>query len=379
MRQGPLALSRGLRNLLDDALAKRGRRRASLRAWLLVACRPMTMGSLRFGAEQAVQKCLRVQPDERVTVITDRDTAVVSDALLAVLREVTPHVTVFVMEDFGPRPDSGEGALPFPAEIGASLRGSTASIYAARGKRGELPSFRAPMIQVIEANKDLRHAHMPNVTREIMETGMSADYDVVQALSAKVHGIVSKARRIRVTSPAGTDFTATFNPSFRWIISDGAITADQWKNLPDGEVFTCAESAEGRAVIDGCLGDYFGTLGTCQSFPIVLDLEGGVCRRLACEARPELERELHQYLAQDENANRVGEFAVGTNLGLDRIIGVLLQDEKFPGVHIALGHGYPEMTGSPWHSKAHLDMVMRRVTIDVDGEAIMRDGRFLIL
>jgi leucyl aminopeptidase (aminopeptidase T) len=46
------------------------------------------------------------------------------------------------------------------------------------------------------------------------------------------------------------------------------------------------------------------------------------------------------------------------------IIGNLLQDEKFPGVHIALGHGYPEKTGSP--------------SVEVEGKAIMRDGKFLI-
>jgi len=336
------------------------------------------METLKYGAEQAVNKCLRVEHGESVVLITDHDCADVADALTDVLHDVGAKLEVFVMEDFGPRPDDGSRPLAFPPRIGEAIARSTASIYAAGGKRGELKSFRSPMLDAVEANPRLRHAHMINITRRVMEMGMSTDYDVIQTLSAKVYEIAHKARRIRVTSPAGTDFTVQLNPGWKWIISDGRITPEQWKNLPDGEVFTCAESANGRAVIDGCLGDYFSELGTCDTFPVTIDFEDGVVTSLTCPARPDLERELNRYIHQDRNANRVGEFAIGTNVGLREIIGNLLQDEKFPGVHIALGHGYPEKTGSPWASDAHLDVVMRNVTIDVDGQLIMRDGAFLI-
>jgi len=336
------------------------------------------MGSLNFGAEQAVRKCLRVRDGEPVVLITDLESIEIGDALLSVVRETTRQVSRFILEDFGPRPIDGENPLAFPAVIGEALAQASVSIYAASGKRGELKSFRSPMLKAIEANKALRHAHMINITREVMETGMSADYEVIQQLSAKVYEIVKSARSAHVTSPRGTDLHIELNPDWKWIVSDGRITPVQWKNLPDGEVFTCAQSARGRAVIDGCLGDHFSSLGTCETFPVTLEIEDGITKSLKCEARPELERELVAYIHQDEHANRVGEFAIGTNIGLDRIIGNLLQDEKFPGVHIALGHGYPEKTGSPWHSEAHIDLVMREVTIEIDGNAIMRDGKFLI-
>lgn len=336
------------------------------------------MGTLRFGAEQAIRKCLRVQPDEAVVLMTDQGALEVGHALRAVIKEITPRLEMFVLEDFGPRPDDGSQPLAFPEAIGQAMRAAQVSIYAAGGKRGELKSFRVPMLEIVDACPQLRHGHMINITRQVMETGMSTDYDLIQSLSAKVYDIVSKARRIHVTSPAGTDFVVGLNPNWKWIISDGRITPAQWKNLPDGEVFTCAETADGRAVIDGCLGDYFSEMGTCESFPVTIDFAGGVVTSLTCPARPSLEKELNDYIRQDENAKRIGEFAIGTNVGLDTIIGNLLQDEKFPGVHIALGHGYPEKTGSPWKSDAHLDVVMRKVTIDVDGQIIMRDGKFLI-
>jgi len=336
------------------------------------------MGSLRFGAEQAVRKCIRVQPGEVVVLVTDRECLEIGKELENVVREITDSITTFVLEDFGDRPEDGSKPLAFPAEIGKALEKANVSIYAASGKRGELKSFRSPMLDIVDGKADLRHGHMINITKQVMELGMSTDYDEIQKLSKKVYDIVHTAKSIRVTSPAGTDFTVTLNPDWKWIISDGQISNEQWKNLPDGEVFTCAQNAEGKAVIDGCLGDYFSELGTCETFPVTVEMANGIVTQLTCEARPELEKELNDYIHQDENAKRVGEFAIGTNVGLDRIIGNLLQDEKFPGVHIALGHGYPEKTGSPWASDAHIDLVMRKVTVEVEGKAIMRDGQFLI-
>ena len=54
-------------------------------------------------------------------------------------------------------------------------------------------------------------------------------------------------------------------------------------------------------------------------------------------------------------------------------------DEKIPGVHIAFGHPYAEHTGQDWVSTTHIDCVApHEVTVWMDGEAVMRDGQFLI-
>ena len=60
------------------------------------------------------------------------------------------------------------------------------------------------------------------------------------------------------------------------------------------------------------------------------------------------------------------------------MVGNLLQDEKFPGIHVAFGHGYPEKTGSNWNSDVHVDAVLRNCTITVEDKVIMQDGKFLI-
>jgi leucyl aminopeptidase (aminopeptidase T) len=72
----------------------------------------------------------------------------------------------------------------------------------------------------------------------------------------------------------------------------------------------------------------------------------------------------------------VGEFAIGTNTGLTELIYNILQDEKFPGIHIAFGSPLPGKTGADWDSKAHVDGVIKKTSIYVDGEMIMDKGEF---
>jgi len=94
-------------------------------------------------------------------------------------------------------------------------------------------------------------------------------------------------------------------------------------------------------------------------------------------ARRDLRDEFRAYTSTDENSDRVGECAIGTNIACTRVIGNILQDEKIPGIHIAFGHPYAEHTGAKWVSKTHIDCVGRDFDIFFDGEPIMRGGKFV--
>lgn len=74
----------------------------------------------------------------------------------------------------------------------------------------------------------------------------------------------------------------------------------------------------------------------------------------------------------------MGEFAIGCLLGLKKLIGNLLQDEKFPGVHMAFGHPYPEITGQKsWDAPSHIDVIPLKVSVKVDGKPILKNGKFI--
>jgi len=93
---------------------------------------------------------------------------------------------------------------------------------------------------------------------------------------------------------------------------------------------------------------------------------------------PQIVREVEDYLAQHPNSNRAGEFAIGTNIGLTEIIGNFLQDEKFPGVHVAFGDPYGHETGADWTAPSHVDVLASHADVVVDGRKIMEAGRFLV-
>ena len=198
------------------------------------------------------------------------------------------------------------------------------------------------------------------------------------SVPAGVVARISPARQVRATTPAGTDITATLSPSLRWVKTSGLISPEKWGNLPGGEVFTSPESVDGTFVIDGVVGDWLcDRYGLLDKTPLTIQIERG---RLvdAWSDNARLREDFWAYTHTDENSDRVGEFAIGTNIGLNRVIGHILQDEKFPGVHIAFGNPYGAHTGATWYSSTHIDVVGTEFDILVDGDPIMRGGRFLL-
>jgi aminopeptidase len=338
------------------------------------------MGTIERGAEQAVRNCARVQPGEKVVIITDLATEHIAAALRDVAEGIVPEtVSTMLLEDYGERPEDGSKPLRLPKEVAEAVRGADVSFFAATGQKGEVGSLRLPLIRVVYDANRVRHAHMPGITDELMRMGMCTDYAEVRRLSAAVAEMVREATEITVTSPAGTEFTAEFSPSLNWVTCDGVLKPGKPTNLPEGEVFTCPfDVKEGVIVIDGILGDHFSEkYGLLEATPVTWGIKHGRVREISC-VDDRLVSELQGYMAQDENADRLGEFAIGTNTGLDRLVGNMLQDEKFPGVHVAVGEPIPHETGADWTSEVHLDGVLKNVTIDVEGRAIMRDGVFVL-
>ncbi len=327
------------------------------------------------GARQAVETCLRVESDEKVTLIYDRVSEEIAASLAAELQRVGCRWNGFLLEDLAPRPLDG-----MPAEVLADMESSDVSIFAVTAQRNELKS-RMQMTDVVNRRR-MRHAHMVNITPEIMCQGMRADYARVDRLSQRVMERVTRAKRIRATTAAGTAITAELNPEYKWLKTSGIISREKWGNLPGGECFTAPGEVNGRFVVDGVVGDWLcARYGLLTDAPLTIEIAGN--RVVSCaSANKALEADFRAYIATDENSNRVGEFAIGTNVGVERVIGNILQDEKFPGIHIAFGNPYGEHTGAKWTSGTHIDVVGLGFNIWVESEAgeeqIMREGRFLI-
>jgi len=323
------------------------------------------------GARNAVRVCLRIQPAEKVTVITDEVSLEIAAAIVRELEAVGCPYQSWVLEDVATRPLT---LLPQP--IIGDLTSSQVSIFAVQAQTNELKS-RMQMTDIVNARK-IRHAHMVNINRQIMLEGMRADYQRVDRLSTKVVDRVRVAKQIRAKTPAGTDLVADLNPNYRWLKTSGIISPEKWGNLPGGEVFTTPGEVNGTFVIDGVVGDYLcAKFGNLKDSPLTIKIKGNRLTE-AHSSNSELENDFWKYTHTDDNSDRVGEFAIGTNIELKDVIGQILQDEKYPGVHIAFGNPYGAHTGAEWYSSTHIDVVGRHFDIWVDEEQIMRGGQFLI-
>lgn len=322
------------------------------------------------GARNAVRTCLRIEPSERVTVITDEASQEIASAILSEIAEIGAESAAFRLEDLAARP-----VAVMPEPILADMEHSDVSIFAVNVQTGELKS-RMQMTDVVNRRR-MRHAHMVNITKQIMLQGMRADFQEVDELSKKVISIARNARSIRATTPHGTDLTATFNPGYRWLKTSGIISRDKWGNLPGGEIFTTPGEVNGTFVIDGVVGDYLcAKYGDLRETPLTVRVDRNRVVSADSENK-DLRDEFWRYVHTDENSDRVGEFAIGTNIALTDLIGNILQDEKFPGVHIAFGNPYGAHTGADWYSETHIDVVGRDFDIFADGVQIMRGGKFV--
>jgi leucyl aminopeptidase (aminopeptidase T) len=263
-----------------------------------------------------------------------------------------------------------------PAAILDALERADAGILCVQPREGEL-SVRMAIVALVERRR-IRYAHMVGVTPRIMREGMRADYVQVDRLSQRLCERMEHAGSLTVRTAGGTNFTATFDRSLAWVKTSGLINPRYWSNLPAGEVFTTPGSVDGTFVCDGTAGDYFNVkYGSLDRTPLVLEIREGRLVSARC-AHAELERDFWAYCHTDANSDRVGELAFGTNLGLREMIGVLLQDEKVPGVHLAFGDPYGTQTHANWSSRTHVDVLTRACDVWIDDEQVIEKGEYLL-
>jgi leucyl aminopeptidase (aminopeptidase T) len=323
------------------------------------------------GARNAIDVCLNIQPGERVALVADEASRSVAASLEQALEERGATAECLLIESVAKRPLAAA-----PAEVVDLLDTVDAGILCIQPREGELTA-RMAIVAVVE-KRHIRYAHMVGVTPRIMREGMRADYRQVDRLSQLLCERMEHARTVSVRTEGGTNFSATFDHTLAWVKTSGLINPRYWSNLPAGEVFTTPASVDGTFVCDGTAGDYFnGKYGSLDRTPLVLEISGGRLVAAHCD-RTDLERDFWSYCHTDGNSDRVGELAFGTNLGLREMIGVLLQDEKVPGVHIAFGDPYGSQTHADWSSRTHVDVLTRRCDVWIDAEQVISEGQYLM-
>lgn len=153
------------------------------------------------------------------------------------------------------------------------------------------------------------------------------------------------------------------------------INAGGSENIPSGEIFTSPieDSASGWVYFT-----YPAIMGGREVEGVRLEFEDGKVIKAGAKKNEDF---LIKMLDSDEGSRILGEFAIGTNYGIDRFTKSILYDEKIGGsFHLAVSAGFPECL-SQNKSRIHWDLICdirEDSEILVDGELFYKDGQFQV-
>jgi len=315
------------------------------------------MQGLLKGAKIAVETCMGVKPHEAVLVVTDAARLNVAEALVETAKKARAEVMLMCMQA---RSRHGEEP-PKPVERAmiASDVVLAPTTYSLTHTQARLRACRA----------GARVATMPMITEEMMCRGaMLADYHDVSRLTKRVADLLTEASEVEVITPAGTDLVLDI--SGREACPDTGIfhNPGDWGNLPAGEAFIAPVEgkARGRIVVDGSMVD---TL----SATIEIKVENGLATRISGRPAGRLIKMLEE---AGPRAYNLAEFGIGTNPKA-RLMGNVLEDEKVLGTcHVAFGDN--STFGGRVQAGIHVDGILLRPTVKLDGKIIMEKGRLKI-
>jgi len=199
---------------------------------------------------------------------------------------------------------------------------------------------------------------------------MSADMAELRRRGQAIADVLSAGSEARITCANGSDLRLGLDG--RTAIPDaGELTArGAFGNLPCGEGFISPDDAacHGTLVIDGTIAGV-----GIPSEPVRLTVEGG---RLTDASGAEGRALVELLTADSEDGRVIAELGVGTNERAE-LTGNVLEDEKLLGtVHVAFGAS--EAIGGRIQVPVHLDCVVLKPTLTVDGDELVRDGELLV-
>ncbi len=216
----------------------------------------------------------------------------------------------------------------------------------------------------------VRIATLPGVTEAMLARVMSADMDELRRRGRAVAETLTDGEEARLTCANGSDLRMSLRG--RVAIPDAGELTERgaFGNLPCGEGFISPDDrgCEGTLVVDGTIAG----VGIPDS-PVTLGVEDG---RLVAATGTEGEALLRLLTADSEDGRTIAELGIGTN---EKAIltGNVLEDEKLLGTaHVAFGAS--EAIGGRIQVPVHLDCVVMRPTVSVDGRDIVRDGELLL-
>ncbi|MCX7655138.1 MAG: aminopeptidase [Treponemataceae bacterium] len=341
---------------------------------------------LQKAAHIAISEALKVQPEERVLIVTnpDKEVSLIARALYDSVIDAGGR-PVLIYQPVKTQLDFAEELVLAAFQAKPEVFISLSAEKLGKDRQGIARPYEHEGVQYdhifhlqMYGEKTCRAFWSPSTTLESFIRTVPIDYSTLSRRCAKIKDVLDAAVAVRITAPGGTDITLGLNGR-KARLDDGDFSKPgRGGNLPAGETFISPENntAQGVIVFDGSISLHEGdilikTPLRCQvEKGYITSIEGGEEAALLRETIRLAEQNAYEYertgklsagngSVYAKNARNIGELGIGLNPQA-RISGNMLEDEKaFHTCHFAIGHNYDE--DAP--ALIHLDGLVRDPTI----------------
>lgn len=312
---------------------------------------------LERGARIVLKDCMSVKEKETVLIITDTIKRRIGEALFTVSVKLKTEAALVIIL---PRMWHGEEPPRFVAE---AMKYADVVVCPTRFSMTHTSARKRA------CETGTRIATMPGITEEMFSKGgITANYEELENFTKYIAKRLTKAKiatLIKDTSRLTLDLKGR-----KAIASTGLIRRPgEGGNLPSGEAYIAPieGKSHGTITIDGSMAG----IGRLKSSIRIVVKDGYVS-----DIRGKLADTLKKILGPSKEARNIAELGIGTN-NKARLTGNILEDEKVYGtVHIAFGNN--STFGGMIKTDIHIDGVIKKPTLYLDGELIIKEGEFRV-
>jgi 2,5-dihydroxypyridine 5,6-dioxygenase len=314
------------------------------------------------GARRLAEVSAQLQPGETVVIATDYDMVSIAQAFAAAAYEMGADPIMIVMP-----PRDLDSEEPHAAVAAAFKQADVILLPVSKSL-----SHSAALREAVKGGA--RALSYTQFTEDsLISGGIQADFKAMAPLCDRVAALLGDAKTARVTSRAGTDITMSLEGrpgnSHKCIVGKGEFSGGI--NI-EANTAPVEGTANGVIVGDGSIPNYgIGVLREPVRYTVrdgrITDIQGGEQAQTIARIMAE---------QKDPNVYNIAQLAVGLN-PFCRVSDNMQESHGAWGT-CHFGIGTSASLGGGTQAAMHYDVILRSPTIELDGEAIMRDGELLV-
>jgi leucyl aminopeptidase (aminopeptidase T) len=312
-----------------------------------------------------------VKPQDRVLILADNEPAFVwlaqllNDVMQSIGAEtVLALINPPILPMKGADKEDVQSMTPEPPEaVVAAMKRATA-IFRISDKRSLVHTVAR---REITAAGIRYYMVQPDIAENLKRRVAKEEFQRLVRRTESIAAMLGKASSARLVSSAGTDLRMNLagrNGVPLHPMSGAVRSLDYYA---EAAVAPLEGSAEGTIVADLAVVQWGHLLTTPLRYAVkagrIVDISGD---------KADVDR-MHKLLATDKNANNVAELGIGTS----HLIPMPLQGKRRDAGRLGTAHigvGRNSDIGGATSSQLHVDSLIDRVTLELDGQCLLRDG-----